>query len=164
MIYVIRSCTIYVDAAKIFWMYIFYFLWWRLLILRTTVHCSAKIIPKRLTLFSLLLPGMGTKVQCRSYLPGFYSMKDLNEDSSSSNWPMFYADHALANGQYCNGFFPSTITNSYSGYEKYALKQTMLEHEAIFKHQVILVYCVLTLIFMQPTDLPTYIVYLTFSV
>lgn len=74
-------------------------------------------------------------------------MRDLNEDSSSSNWPMFYADRALANGQYCNGFFPSTVTNSYSGYEKYALKQTMLEHEAIFKQQVILVYLVLNLIF-----------------
>lgn len=75
-------------------------------------------------------------MHCRSYLPGYYSMRDLNEDSSSSNWPMFYGDRASANGQYCNGFYPSTVTNSYTGYEKYALKQTMLEHEAVFKHQV----------------------------
>lgn len=86
-------------------------------------------------------------MHCRSYLPGYYSMRDLNEDSSSSNWPMFYGDRASANGQYCNGFYPSTVTNSYTGYEKYALKQTMLEHEAVFKHQVIDVYGVLNLIF-----------------
>ena len=75
----------------------------------------------------------------KSYLPGYYSMRDLNEDSGSSNWPLFYGDRTLANGQYCNGFLPRTVTNAYSGYEKHALKQTMLEHEAIFKDQVILV-------------------------
>ncbi|XP_057494058.1 uncharacterized protein LOC130779433 isoform X1 [Actinidia eriantha] len=79
---------------------------------------------------------MGTKVHGKSYLPGYYSMRDLNEDSGSSNWPLFYGDRTLANGQYCNGFLPRTVTNAYSGYEKHALKQTMLEHEAIFKHQV----------------------------
>ncbi|KAL6983403.1 hypothetical protein U1Q18_016790 [Sarracenia purpurea var. burkii] len=79
---------------------------------------------------------MGTKLHSKSYLPGYYSMRDLNEDCSSSNWPLFYGDRTLANGQYCNGFLPRHATNADSAHEKYALKQTMLEHEAIFKHQV----------------------------
>ncbi|GFQ02057.1 hypothetical protein PHJA_002349600 [Phtheirospermum japonicum] len=80
---------------------------------------------------------MGTKVHCKSYLPGYYySMRDLNEDSSSSSWPVCYGDNAPANGQYYNGFMPRTIVDGYPGYGKDALKQKMLEHEAIFKNQV----------------------------
>ncbi|XP_057509347.1 uncharacterized protein LOC130791981 isoform X2 [Actinidia eriantha] len=79
---------------------------------------------------------MGTKVHCKSYLPGYCSMRDLNEDSSSSNWPLFSGDKPLANGQYYNSFLPRTVTNAYPEGDKDALKQTMLEHEAVFKHQV----------------------------
>ncbi|PIN02465.1 hypothetical protein CDL12_25028 [Handroanthus impetiginosus] len=76
---------------------------------------------------------MGTKVHC---LPGYYSMRDLNEDSSSSSWPVCYGDKAMTNGQYYNGFMPRTMTDGYPVYEKDALKQKMLEHEAVFKNQV----------------------------
>ncbi|KAI3467282.1 hypothetical protein Pfo_023945 [Paulownia fortunei] len=79
---------------------------------------------------------MGTKVHCKSYLPGYYSMRDLNEDSSSSSWPLCYGDKAMTNGQYYNGFMPRTIIDGYPGYGKDALKQKMLEHEAVFKNQV----------------------------
>lgn len=79
---------------------------------------------------------MGTKVHCESYLPGYhFSMRDLNEDSSS-NWPLFYQDKTLVNGQYCYNYLPRTVGNAYPGDHKDALKQTMLEHEAVFKHQV----------------------------
>ncbi|XP_047321714.1 uncharacterized protein LOC124925686 [Impatiens glandulifera] len=92
---------------------------------------------------------MGTKVEVKnnnnnnncnsnSYFPGYYSMRDLNnEDSSSNSWPQFYSDNTSnnnsinANGTILNnGFFPP-------GYDKDSVKQTMLQHEAIFKHQVI---------------------------
>ncbi|KAK6242686.1 hypothetical protein SCA6_008075 [Theobroma cacao] len=79
---------------------------------------------------------MGTKVQSKSYLPGYYSMRDLNEDSNSCSWPLYYGDKTLTNGQYYNGFFPRAIADAYPGYDKDALKRTMLEHEAIFKNQV----------------------------
>ncbi|CBI27248.3 unnamed protein product, partial [Vitis vinifera] len=79
---------------------------------------------------------MGTKVQCKSYLPGYYSMRDLNEDSNSGGWPLYYGDKTLTNGQYYNGFLPRAIADAYTGYDKDVLKQTMLEHEAIFKDQV----------------------------
>ncbi|KAI3452883.1 hypothetical protein Pfo_009546 [Paulownia fortunei] len=79
---------------------------------------------------------MGTKIHCKSYLPGFYSMRDLNEDSSSSSWPLFYGDKTVPNGQYYNGFMPRTLVDGYPGHDKDALKQKMLEHEAVFKNQV----------------------------
>ncbi|XP_019164853.1 PREDICTED: uncharacterized protein LOC109161007 isoform X2 [Ipomoea nil] len=60
----------------------------------------------------------------------------LSEDASSSNWPLFYGDRALTNGQYCNGFVSRGVMDAYPGYDKDAVKQKMLEHEAIFKNQV----------------------------
>ncbi|MCD7456856.1 hypothetical protein HAX54_033339 [Datura stramonium] len=39
-------------------------------------------------------------------------------DSNSSSWPLFYGDKTLPNGQYCNGFKPRTITDSYPRYDK----------------------------------------------
>ncbi|KAH6763101.1 hypothetical protein C2S52_020534 [Perilla frutescens var. hirtella] len=80
---------------------------------------------------------MATKMHCKSYFPGFYSMRDLNDDSSSSSWPLFYGDKMVANGQYYNGFVPRTSVDGYPGHDKDTLKQKMLEHEAVFKNQVL---------------------------
>lgn len=67
-------------------------------------------------------------------------MRDLNEDSNSSSWPLFYGDKALTSGQYYNGYVQRTVVDACPGYDKDALKQKMLEHEAIFKNQVLLIY------------------------
>ncbi|KAK6931297.1 Protein of unknown function DUF863, plant [Dillenia turbinata] len=80
--------------------------------------------------------GMGTKVQSKSYLPGFHSMRDLNEGSSNGNWPLYYGDNTLSNGPYYNRFLPNSVPVTYPGYDVALLKQTMLRHEAIFKNQV----------------------------
>ncbi|KAF5727164.1 hypothetical protein HS088_TW22G00852 [Tripterygium wilfordii] len=80
--------------------------------------------------------GMGTKVHCKSSLSGYYSMRDLNEDSDGCSWPMYYGDKTLTNGHYYNGFLPGAILDGYAGYDKDVVKRTMLEHEAIFKNQV----------------------------
>ncbi|KAG5059515.1 hypothetical protein JHK87_000544 [Glycine soja] len=76
---------------------------------------------------------MGTKVQ---NLPGYYSMRDLNEESSSCGWPLFYGDKSLTNGQYYNNYLPSSVTDACSAYDKDVVKRMMLEHEAVFKNQV----------------------------
>ena len=68
-------------------------------------------------------------------------MMDLNEDSNSCNWPLFYGDKTLTTGQYYNGFLPSATVDAYSGYNRDVVKQTMLEHEAIFKNQVMCAQC-----------------------
>ncbi|KAF5449558.1 hypothetical protein F2P56_029990 [Juglans regia] len=79
---------------------------------------------------------MGTKVHCKSLLPGYYPMRDLNENSNSCSWPLYYGDKTFVNGQYYNGFQLRAPTDLYPGYDKDVVKQTMLEHEAIFKKQV----------------------------
>ncbi|RZC24483.1 uncharacterized protein LOC114387055 [Glycine soja] len=76
---------------------------------------------------------MGTKVQ---NLPGYNSMRDLNEESSSCGWPLFYGDKSLTNGQYYNNYLPSSTTDACSAYDKDVVKRMMLEHEAVFKNQV----------------------------
>ncbi|XP_004298397.1 PREDICTED: uncharacterized protein LOC101294655 [Fragaria vesca subsp. vesca] len=79
---------------------------------------------------------MGTKMQCKSYLPGYYSVRDLNEDPNNCSWPLYYGDKTLPNTQYYNGFLQRAPIDAYQGYGKDAVKQTMLKHEAIFKNQV----------------------------
>ncbi|KAL3636211.1 hypothetical protein CASFOL_020758 [Castilleja foliolosa] len=80
---------------------------------------------------------MGTKIHSKSYLPaGFYSMRDLNDDSSSSSFPFFYGDKMGTNRPYYNGFVPRSLVDGYPGHDKDTVKQKMLEHEAVFKNQV----------------------------
>ncbi|ESQ28313.1 hypothetical protein EUTSA_v10018101mg [Eutrema salsugineum] len=76
---------------------------------------------------------MGEMVHCESFLP---SMRDHSEDSNSCSWSMYCGDKNLPYGQYQNGFSVRAAAESYSGYERDLLKQTMLEHEAVFKNQV----------------------------
>ncbi|CAA7019482.1 unnamed protein product [Microthlaspi erraticum] len=75
-------------------------------------------------------------VHCESFLP---SMRDHSEDSNSCNWSMYGGDKNLPpyGQQYQNGFSARPAPpESYSGNERDVLKQTMLEHEAVFKNQV----------------------------
>ncbi|XP_028761968.1 uncharacterized protein LOC114720492 isoform X1 [Neltuma alba] len=74
---------------------------------------------------------MGTKLQ---NLPLYHSMRDLNEESSSCGWPLFYGDKTHANGQYYNDYQPRA--EGCSVYDKDYVKRMILEHEAIFKKQV----------------------------
>ncbi|CAN6477372.1 unnamed protein product [Victoria cruziana] len=78
---------------------------------------------------------MGAKVQCNTYLPGYYHMRDLNDDTRSTICSQFYDDRMMKSGQFCNGFMQHSM-DGYSEYEKEMLKQTMLKHEAIFRKQV----------------------------
>ncbi|EOA34842.1 hypothetical protein CARUB_v10022421mg [Capsella rubella] len=77
---------------------------------------------------------MGETVHCESFLP---SMRDLSEDSNSCSYSMLFAgDKNLpygAGGNYHHSVSARAATDpSYSDF----LKQTMLQHEAVFKTQV----------------------------
>ncbi|KAG1366819.1 hypothetical protein COCNU_13G006090 [Cocos nucifera] len=76
---------------------------------------------------------MGAKVQCKSYIPGYHPMKDLNNDTNSS-YSLYY-EHKTFNGQIYNGFKMRPV-NEYSECNKEMLKRTMLKHEAVFRKQV----------------------------
>ncbi|KAG1347854.1 hypothetical protein COCNU_06G016830 [Cocos nucifera] len=60
-------------------------------------------------------------------------MIDLNENAKSC-WSQYYEDNMLSR-HLCNGFMLRPV-NEYFGHDKEMLKQTMLEHEAIFRKQV----------------------------
>lgn len=83
--------------------------------------------------FFIIFAGMGTKIRCKSYLPGYHPMIDLNENAKGC-WSRCYEDNMLS-GHLCNGFMLRPV-NAYSEYDKEMLKRTMLEHEAIFRKQV----------------------------
>ncbi|XP_020578464.1 uncharacterized protein LOC110023399 [Phalaenopsis equestris] len=72
-------------------------------------------------------------MNCKSYIPGHYSTRDLNMDRGNS-WPVYY-DNKLLSGHLHNNCILSSL-NLYSEYDKEMLKRTMLEHEAIFRKQV----------------------------
>ncbi|CAK8536636.1 unnamed protein product [Lathyrus sativus] len=77
---------------------------------------------------------MGTKVQ---NLSGYYSMmRDLNEESSSCGWPLFYRDKTPINGKCYENYLPSVASDACSVDDKDVVKRMMLEHEAVFKNQV----------------------------
>ena len=79
---------------------------------------------------------MGTKVHCESYTPGYYSIRDMNEDLSTSIWSPFHGDKNLLNGHYCEGFMQRTVRDRYPENEKDVLKVKMIEHDTVFKNQV----------------------------
>ncbi|KAI3502505.1 hypothetical protein L1887_30610 [Cichorium endivia] len=79
------------------------------------------------------LKGMGTEVH---YKNSFYSMRNVNEDSNSNSWHLFYGDNTFTNSHYYNNLASRTVTDPYLSHEKYEVKQKMLQHEAIFKNQV----------------------------
>ncbi|CAM9001188.1 unnamed protein product [Rhodiola kirilowii] len=80
---------------------------------------------------------MGTKVQYKNYLPGgYHPMGDLNDDSNNGTWPVMYGDKPSSNGQCHDPYSQSTIADAYFGYHTEAVKQKILEHEAIFRTQL----------------------------
>lgn len=46
---------------------------------------------------------------------------------------------ALKNDHYCNSFLTSPAIDVYLGHDKGQLRQTILKHEYIFRHQVCIV-------------------------
>ena len=63
-------------------------------------------------------------------------MRDLNNDSNSHNWHLFYGERSFSTAQYHDVVSPMACANGYRGDDKDVVKQKMLEHEAVFKNQV----------------------------
>ncbi|KAK6913305.1 Protein of unknown function DUF863, plant [Dillenia turbinata] len=79
---------------------------------------------------------MVTEVQCKVYLPGYYSAKDLNEENGNTRWPLYYEGRALGHGEYYDMLFRRRTNDGYLGDNKAQLRQTILKHESIFRHQL----------------------------
>ncbi|XP_074309674.1 uncharacterized protein LOC141644120 [Silene latifolia] len=79
---------------------------------------------------------MATKVQIENCLRGQSSTRDISHESNGGSWPSCYTDGSLPKGRFHYSYLARTIADSHPGYDKDVVKQTMLEHEAIFKDQV----------------------------
>lgn len=80
--------------------------------------------------------GLTAEVQYKSYPAGYYPMRDLNEDYYICNWPLYHQDKALSSKQWYNGFWSRPAADEFPGSDKDVVKQTIIEHEAVFKNQV----------------------------
>lgn len=85
-------------------------------------------------LFLELIAEMGTKVQSKMLL-GHYPSRGLNTNGGTGSWPLHQEQKTLR-GQYHNIFFQRPERNGHEGYQKEHLRQTILKHETIFRHQV----------------------------
>lgn len=79
---------------------------------------------------------MGTEIQSKTYFPGYDSMPDLNNNAANGMWALYYEDKTLNSGQLHDSFLSRQTGNGYFAYEKEQVRQTILKHESIFRHQV----------------------------
>ncbi|KAG8049071.1 hypothetical protein GUJ93_ZPchr0009g1056 [Zizania palustris] len=75
---------------------------------------------------------MGTKVESKTYLPGYFAMAD---SSVNSNGWLSYHENSKPSGHVSDSFTIITANGS-PDYDKEMLKRTMLVHEATFRKQV----------------------------
>ena len=78
----------------------------------------------------MLLAGTGTEVHSNMKLPGCYSLRNLNGNTGNVGWP-FHQENRNS-GQYND----LLLTRLAMGYDKEQMRQTILEHDSIFRHQV----------------------------
>lgn len=90
-----------------------------------------------LSLFlSINFAGMGTEVQSEMYMPCYYSLRDLNDNTGNGSWSLHQQNSMLGIGQYHDFCLtrPAIDVNDHSDREQ--LRQTILTHESVFRHQV----------------------------
>lgn len=80
---------------------------------------------------------METQVQTKKYSAGYSSIWGLNETASSDLWSLYHENKAPKIGQYGGSFLPRHLTVDHSfEYENEKVRQTILKHESIFRHQL----------------------------
>lgn len=79
---------------------------------------------------------MGTEVQYKMYLPGYYSLLDVTNNAGKASWPLHHEKKSSISGQYHDMFLTRPYMDGYEGYDMEKLRQTILKHEAIFRHQL----------------------------
>ncbi|RAL40857.1 hypothetical protein DM860_008555 [Cuscuta australis] len=79
---------------------------------------------------------MGTKVQCKTVLPAFYSVKDINGSLSNGMCLLNNNEQTTPIGQHFESFSLRFPMDGYFEYEKEKVRQTILKHESTFRHQL----------------------------
>ncbi|KAM1358124.1 hypothetical protein ACFX14_045304 [Malus domestica] len=70
------------------------------------------------------------------YFPGYYSIQNLSSAVSHGSWSLLHENRNLKNGQQYEVFLTRPVTDGFHGCDKEQLRQTILKHESIFKHQL----------------------------
>lgn len=86
---------------------------------------------------------MGAEVQLKMYMPGYYNLKDLNDNAGNGSWSLHRQKNVF--GEYRDFFLTRPVIDVNEGNDKERLRQTILKHECVFRHQV----CCITTIFVE---------------
>jgi hypothetical protein len=89
---------------------------------------------------------MGTKVEGKTYIPGYFDMADSSVNSNGNALP-YYKENKL--NVHLSDKFTITSPNGSVHYDKEMLKRTMLVHEATFRKQVYFDEAILLLIYTE---------------
>ncbi|KAG6656980.1 uncharacterized protein LOC122307098 isoform X2 [Carya illinoinensis] len=79
---------------------------------------------------------MGTEVQSKMYLQGYYSLRGLNNNAGKGAWLLHQEQKTMRSGRYQDIFLTRPDMDGYEEYEKELLRQTILKHETIFRNQL----------------------------
>ncbi|KAK4417627.1 hypothetical protein Salat_2175400 [Sesamum alatum] len=79
---------------------------------------------------------MGTKIQGNAFLRESHSVIDLDGSTSSAMRSLYHENQLLRNGHNPDSFTSPMYKNGYLGYDSERVRQTILEHESIFRNQI----------------------------
>ncbi|KAM3363788.1 hypothetical protein P3S68_018642 [Capsicum galapagoense] len=79
---------------------------------------------------------MGTKVQCKAYLPGFCSTSDLNNNGTNIPWLPNHENKSRKRSQCTDSVLSPQPIDGYFECDKEKMRQTILKHETVFRHQL----------------------------
>ncbi|KAM1187580.1 hypothetical protein ACFX2J_023487 [Malus domestica] len=79
---------------------------------------------------------MGTEVQLKMYFPEYCSIQNLSSNVGHGSWSLLHENTNLKNGQQYEVFLTRPVIDGFHGHDKEQLRQTILKHETIFRHQL----------------------------
>ncbi|KAI3452258.1 hypothetical protein Pfo_008923 [Paulownia fortunei] len=85
---------------------------------------------------SFVLWGMGTKIQANAFLREYHSVIDLDGSTSNGMRSVYHENQIVKNGENRDSFTLQICKNGYLGYDPEKVRQTILEHESIFRNQL----------------------------
>lgn len=81
---------------------------------------------------------MGTELQSKMYMQGYYPLRGLKNNAGRGDWRLHQEQKTMRSGQYQDVFLTRPDMDGYEEYEKELLRETILKHETIFRNQVCL--------------------------
>ncbi|KAK4346453.1 hypothetical protein RND71_032792 [Anisodus tanguticus] len=79
---------------------------------------------------------MGTTIQCKTYLPGFFSTSDLNNNGTNTPWLLNHENKCRKRSHCTDSVLSPQPVDGYFECDKEKVRQTILKHETIFRHQL----------------------------